>query len=67
MEDRQAALPAIKQVVIHSDGGGKRKPGPGGFGAVLVCGKHRKEISQGYRLTTNNRMELRRRITSPLF
>jgi len=59
MEDRRAALPAMKRVVIHTDGGCKGNPGPGGFGAVLVCGKHRKEISQGYRLTTNNRMELR--------
>jgi len=33
-------------------------PGPGGYGAVLIAGGHRRELSQGYRLTTNNRMEL---------
>ena len=48
-----------KHVVIHTDGGCKGNPGPGGYGAVLVCGRHRKELSEGYRLTTNNRMELR--------
>jgi len=54
----------MKRVTIHTDGGCKGNPGPGGFGAVLVCGKHRKEISQGYRLTTNNRMELRAAIAA---
>jgi len=48
----------LKRVIIHTDGGCKGNPGPGGFGAVLVCGSHRKELSAGYRLTTNNRMEL---------
>lgn len=37
---------------------GAREPGPGGYGAVLLSGQHRKELSQGFRLTTNNRMEL---------
>lgn len=54
----------MKRVIIHTDGGCKGNPGPGGFGVVLVCGKHRKEISQGYRLTTNNRMELRAAIAA---
>ncbi len=54
----------MKRVVIHTDGGCKGNPGPGGFGAVLVCGKHRMELSQGYRLTTNNRMELRAAIAA---
>ncbi len=49
----------MKRVIIHTDGACKGNPGPGGYGAVLVCGKHRKEVSAGYRLTTNNRMELR--------
>jgi ribonuclease HI len=49
----------MKKVIIHTDGACKGNPGPGAYGAVLVCGKHRKEISAGYRLTTNNRMELR--------
>ena len=52
-------LSRLKQVVIHTDGGCKGNPGPGGYGAVLVCGRHRKELAAGYALTTNNRMELR--------
>jgi len=43
---------------IYSDGGCLGNPGPGGYGAVLLYGDHRKELSGGYRLTTNNRMEL---------
>jgi ribonuclease HI len=46
------------QVHIYTDGAARGNPGPGGYGAVLVSGKHRKEISAGYRNTTNNRMEL---------
>lgn len=49
----------MKRVIIHTDGACKGNPGPGAYGAVLVCGSHRKELSAGYRLTTNNRMELR--------
>jgi ribonuclease HI len=54
----------MKRVIIHTDGACKGNPGPGAYGAVLVCGKHRKEISAGYRLTTNNRMELRAAIAA---
>lgn len=54
----------MKRVIIHTDGACKGNPGPGGYGAVLVCGKHRKEVSAGYRLTTNNRMELRAAIAA---
>jgi ribonuclease HI len=54
----------MKKVVIHTDGACKGNPGPGAWGAVLVCGKHRKEISAAYRLTTNNRMELRAAIAA---
>lgn len=54
----------MKRVIIHTDGACKGNPGPGAYGAVLVCGKHRKEISTGYRLTTNNRMELRAAIAA---
>lgn len=43
---------------MFTDGAAKGNPGRGGFGVVLKSGKLRKEISQGYRLTTNNRMEL---------
>ena len=46
------------QVTIHTDGACIGNPGPGGYGVVLQFGEHRKELSGGYRLTTNNRMEL---------
>lgn len=48
----------MAQVVIYTDGSSRGNPGPGGFGAVLLSGSHRKELSQGFRHTTNNRMEL---------
>lgn len=46
-------------VVIYTDGACENNPGPGGWAALLCSGPHRKAISGGYRLTTNNRMELR--------
>ena len=45
-------------ITIYTDGSALGNPGPGGYGVVLISGPHRKELSQGYRLTTNNRMEL---------
>ncbi|GAB5378902.1 MAG: ribonuclease HI [Aliiglaciecola sp.] len=48
----------MKQVQIFTDGSCLGNPGPGGYGAVLVFNQHRKEISQGFKHTTNNRMEL---------
>jgi ribonuclease HI len=45
-------------ITIYTDGSAKGNPGKGGYGIVMISGKHRKEISQGYRYTTNNRMEL---------
>ncbi|MEP4078063.1 ribonuclease HI [Haloferula sp.] len=48
----------MKKVEIHTDGACRGNPGPGGYGVVMVSGKHRLELSQGYRRTTNNRMEL---------
>ena len=45
-------------VIMYTDGSAKGNPGKGGYGVVLLSGKHRKEISQGFKLTTNNRMEL---------
>ncbi|MEM7128731.1 MAG: ribonuclease HI [Chloroflexota bacterium] len=53
----EAFLKADKYV-IHTDGGAIRNPGPGGYGVVLRYQEHTKELSAGYRLTTNNRMEL---------
>lgn len=45
-------------ITIYTDGSARGNPGPGGYGAILIFGTYRKEMSQGYKLTTNNRMEL---------
>ncbi len=45
-------------VTMYTDGAARGNPGPGGYGVVLLYKGHRKELSAGYRLTTNNRMEL---------
>lgn len=47
-----------KGVTVYTDGACIGNPGPGGYGVVLIYGQNRKELSGGYRLTTNNRMEL---------
>ncbi|HEX6194115.1 MAG TPA: ribonuclease HI [Chitinophagaceae bacterium] len=46
------------QITMYTDGASRGNPGPGGYGTILMSGPHRKELSQGYKLTTNNRMEL---------
>lgn len=48
----------MKKIAIYTDGSCLGNPGPGGYGAILVYKSHRKELSQGYKHTTNNRMEL---------
>jgi ribonuclease HI len=45
-------------ISIYTDGSSRGNPGPGGYGIVLISGQHRKEFSQGFKYTTNNRMEL---------
>ncbi|MGB3590028.1 MAG: ribonuclease HI [Tunicatimonas sp.] len=45
-------------VTMYTDGSSRGNPGRGGYGTVLLYKKHRKELTEGYRLTTNNRMEL---------
>lgn len=45
-------------IELYTDGASSGNPGPGGYGAILRAGKHYKELSEGYRKTTNNRMEL---------
>ena len=45
-------------ILLYTDGSSRGNPGPGGYGVVLKYGSYRKELSQGFRLTTNNRMEL---------
>ena len=44
--------------MVYTDGSAKGNPGNGGYGIVMISGQHRKELKQGFRLTTNNRMEL---------
>jgi len=48
----------VKHVKIYTDGACSNNPGPGGYGVVMLYNSHRKELSGGYRKTTNNRMEL---------
>ena len=48
----------MAKVVVYTDGGASGNPGPGGYGAVMISGEHRKELSGAFRRTTNNRMEL---------
>ena len=48
----------MKDVKIYTDGGCIGNPGPGGYGVVLLFGEHRKELSDNFKETTNNRMEL---------
>ncbi|HEX5003296.1 MAG TPA: ribonuclease HI [Bacteroidia bacterium] len=45
-------------ITIFTDGSSRGNPGPGGYGIILASGQHRKELSMGFRKTTNNRMEL---------
>lgn len=48
----------MKEIVVHTDGACRGNPGPGGWGALLVYGDHRRELCGGEAHTTNNRMEL---------
>ena len=48
----------MAKVTMYTDGGASGNPGPGGYGTLLMYGEHVKEMSEGFRLTTNNRMEL---------
>jgi len=50
--------PTDNKVIIYTDGSCKKNPGPGGYGVLLLSKDKIKEISEGFRLTTNNRMEL---------
>lgn len=54
----------MKKVKIYTDGACSGNPGPGGYGAILKFAETYKEISQGYKYTTNNRMEMRALIAS---
>jgi ribonuclease HI len=46
------------EITLYTDGAASGNPGPGGYGVVLISGRHRLEKSEGFRFTTNNRMEL---------
>jgi ribonuclease HI len=48
----------LADIIIYTDGSARGNPGAGGFGSVLISGNRRKEISGGFKFTTNNRMEL---------
>jgi ribonuclease HI len=48
----------VQEVIMYTDGSSRGNPGPGGYGVILMSGGRTKELSQGYRRTTNNRMEL---------
>jgi len=48
----------VRKITIYTDGACSGNPGPGGYGVVLIYGKHRKELSGGEAATTNNRMEI---------
>jgi ribonuclease HI len=49
---------AKPQITIYTDGAARGNPGPGGYGIVMLSGQFRKEMSEGFKHTTNNRMEL---------
>lgn len=53
-----------KKITIYTDGSARGNPGRGGYGAILLWRDKKKEMSQGYRMTTNNRMELLAVITA---
>jgi len=54
----QTDLIPLQSVTIYTDGGCRNNPGPGGYGAIIIAENERKELSAGYRRTTNNRMEI---------
>lgn len=48
----------MAEIIVYTDGAARGNPGPGGYGVVMMSGQHRREIADGFRNTTNNRMEL---------
>ncbi len=58
MSDVEAAEAMARRVTVYTDGACSGNPGPGGYGAILIFGDKRKELSGGEQETTNNRMEL---------
>src|SRR6201985_239321 len=58
MDYRPWSMDINQMIEIFTDGASSGNPGPGGYGVILRSGKHYKELSEGFRKTTNNRMEL---------
>ena len=58
LEEKALKESSMKTVTIYTDGACSGNPGPGGWGAILMYGPHKKEMSGGEKMTTNNRMEL---------
>ena len=58
MDHASAQSDKIKQIVLYADGACEPNPGSGGYGVLLIYGNTRRELSGGFRLTTNNRMEI---------
>lgn len=58
LSSRANFFQSMANITIYTDGSSMGNPGPGGYGAVLMCGALRKELSEGFAITTNNRMEL---------
>jgi ribonuclease HI len=56
--ENEIPAPGLKEITVYTDGACTGNPGPGGYGIVLMHGAKRREISGGFRRTTNNRMEL---------
>jgi ribonuclease HI len=48
----------MHEIHMYTDGSSRGNPGPGGYGIILISGHHKKELSRGFKHTTNNRMEL---------
>lgn len=59
-----AARPSPGEIFIYTDGSSRGNPGPGGYGIIIVDGEQRREFAEGFRLTTNNRMEMMACITA---
>jgi len=59
-----AARPSPGEILIYTDGSSRGNPGPGGYGILIVDGQQRREFAEGFRLTTNNRMEMMACITA---
>lgn len=57
-ETGKNSVPADGAVILYTDGSALNNPGPGGYGVVIIEGENRRELSAGFRKTTNNRMEL---------